>query len=288
MKSRKFTKQNHAVAGVIEALLLVGLVAVILSVIQFYYIPEVMTQREAEHMDEVANQFSFLKAIIDLQSIEKKDVPISSPITLGSRELPYFVTGRALGEIRVIENAGNISDGYDKISFRIPLTSIEYTAFNAYYLRDKGPIIIYTLEGGAIILKQPDGEQVIIEPTIKVTVDDSINIYYEIPIIIGISGKTSSPQDYKTCFVRTNYSDKLDDEGHYTFQYNMTISTNYVDAWSKMLNNITNLANNVNISKNSNSVVIKKLPESTKEIKLYYKKNYIYAQISPGWIKILK
>ena len=46
MKNRKIIKEKHAVAGVIEALLLVGLVAVILSVIQLLYIPQVMEQRE--------------------------------------------------------------------------------------------------------------------------------------------------------------------------------------------------------------------------------------------------
>jgi len=282
MKNRKFIREKHAVAGVIEALLLVGLVAVILSVIQLYYIPQVMNQREADHMDEVANQFSFLKSIIDLQSIEKKDIPISSPITLGSRELPYFVTGRALGELRIIDDAGEIRA--DRVTLIAPLTSVEYTAFNAYYLRDKGPIIIYTLEGGAIILKQPDGEKVIIEPTINVVnLSNSIEIYYEIPIIVGISGKESSPQDYKTCFIRTNYSNSDANWQEYSVVFNITISTEYVDAWSNMLYNITDFGDNVNIIKKSNFVEI--TPKPSKDISLYYKKTYIYAQISPGWIK---
>src|SRR4030042_4984279 len=130
MKNRRFIKEKHAVAGVIEALLLVGLVAVILSVVQLVYIPQVMNQREADHMDEVANQFSFLKAIVDLQSMTQKDIPISSPITLGGRELPYFISFKAEGEVNIIDDAGEIQVDYATIC---PLTSIRYTAYNRYY-----------------------------------------------------------------------------------------------------------------------------------------------------------
>ena len=81
----KILKDNKAVAGVIEALLIVALVSIIISTIQLIYVPEIMKQKESDHMDEIENQFSFLKAVIDLQSMEKKDVPITSPITLGSK-----------------------------------------------------------------------------------------------------------------------------------------------------------------------------------------------------------
>jgi len=99
MKKRNFTKEDKGVAGVIEALLIVALVAIVISTIQLVYIPQVMNQREADHMDVVSNQFSSMKAMIDLQSMTEKDVPISSPITLGSRELPYFVTARLFLQI---------------------------------------------------------------------------------------------------------------------------------------------------------------------------------------------
>ena len=48
MKRRNFLNNPYAVAGVIEALLLVALVAIILSFIQLYYIPEIMKDREAD------------------------------------------------------------------------------------------------------------------------------------------------------------------------------------------------------------------------------------------------
>ncbi|MBP1662186.1 MAG: hypothetical protein H6P94_435 [Thermoplasmatales archaeon] len=69
MKRRTFGMQNKAVAGVIEALLMVALVSIVLSVVQLVYIPEVMEQRESEHMDLVSNQISTLKSMIDLQGV---------------------------------------------------------------------------------------------------------------------------------------------------------------------------------------------------------------------------
>jgi len=274
MKNRRFIREKHAVAGVIEALLLVGLVAVIISVIQLVYIPQVMTQREADHMDEVANQFSFLKAIVDLQSVTQKDVPISSPVTLGSRELPYFVTARAMGELKIFDDAGNIKVDFVPL---ITLTSIKYEAFNSYFVNQ-----IYSFEGGGIIVKQPDGDPVMrVDPTITVKNEtNSIKINITIPKIIGISGKNST-SGYGSCFIRTNYSHLVNGlSSGIEINNSMNITTDYPNAWDESLRGF--LGNNVNYEKGSNYV---KITPKSKDIYLYYTEIYIYAQISPGWIK---
>jgi hypothetical protein len=281
MKKRYFTKKDEGVAGVIEALLMVALVAVVISTIQLVYIPQVMSQREADHMDVVANQFSSLKAMIDLQSVTQKDVPISSPITLGSRELPYFVTARALGELRIVNDANyKINVTNETKTLILNLTAVKYTAYNSYYL--DGTMAYYIFQGGAIIRKQFDGETAIVEPSITVeNLSDSINIHYNIPIIMGIEGKNTSPTDYKTCFIRTNYSIKSDDEYKpYPTVSSIVITTEYPTAWNESLHDL--LGNNVNINKGSNYVEITR---NVKQINLYYKEIYIYAQISPGWIE---
>ncbi|UCH72403.1 MAG: hypothetical protein JSW62_02330 [Thermoplasmatales archaeon] len=274
MKNRKIIKRNDAVAGVIEALLLVALVAIVLSTIQLVYIPQIMEQREADHMDEVANQFSFLKSIIDLQSTTQKDVPISSPITLGSMEIPYFVTARAYGQLEIIEEDDyEINVDYGAKIF--PLTSIKYIAYNSYFIDQ-----IYAIEGGAIILKQSDGENVRVEPIITIeNLTDDVNIYYEIPIITGISGKNFTT-GYRDCFVRTNYSSSDSDWITITDVSSIDISTEYLVSWDDLMEEL--LEENVNINMDSDSVEVTK---KTKQINLYYKEIYIYAQISPGWIE---
>jgi len=276
-------RENRAVAGVIEALLMVALVAIILSVIQLYYIPQIMDQKEADHMDDVTNQFSFLKAVMDLQSMigsmTGEGVPISSPITLGSDALPYFVTMPASGQLNVI---GTDNDEYKiNVDFGtkvFPLTSIKYEAFNFYYIDQ-----IYVLEGGAIILKQPDGETMMVEPGITIeNKTTEMNIYYEIPIIVGIPGKNAT-SGFKNCFIRTNYSHSDDNwQTDLEDAQSINISTDYPTAWYNYLQN-TSLGNNVNYELGSSYVEITdKLP---KTINFHYKRVYIYAQISPGWIK---
>lgn len=278
MRSKNYFKEYNAVAGVIEALLLVALVSIILSTIQLIYIPQVMDQREADHMDEVSNQFSFLKSMIDLQGMTEEDVPIISPIILGSNALPYFVTLGATGEVEIIEDE-NYEINIDVDQLVIPLTSIKYTAFNAYYL--DGADLIYVLEGGAIILNQTKGEVIIVEPAIKVdNLTNTVNIYYDIPIITGITGKKNSPRGFDIVYVRTNYSSSDPNYQPWSVNNNIKISTAHPDAWYKLLKDL--LEENVNYIQGLDYVEISK---KVKQINFFYKRFYIYAQISPGWIR---
>ena len=284
MKNKRFIKRKDAVAGVIEALLLVALASIVISTIQLVYIPQTMEQRESEHMDDVENQFSYLKSVIDLQSIVKENVPISSPITLGSRELPYFVTAKAFGQLEIIDE--DSTDSRITMNFptipSIPLTSIKYEAFNSYFVDQT-----YVLEGGCVIVKQSDGETVKIEPSITInnkSSENKIEIIYNIPVINGIPGKNST-NGYKNCFVRTNYSNQ---ESYSMAEIDyIYIYTNYLDAWGASLNKL--LKEEVE----NGYIVIEKRPILSPEyvsitpsggIHLYIELTvtYVGAQIGPG------
>ncbi|MGC9553815.1 MAG: DUF7289 family protein [Thermoplasmatota archaeon] len=93
--------------GVVVAILMVSLVVAVIVIIQVYYVPTWMKEKEAEHMDTVANQFSNLKFSIDLQTLAQIDVPITNSITLGSKELPYFISARAFGSLNVLPPANS-------------------------------------------------------------------------------------------------------------------------------------------------------------------------------------
>ena len=281
---RNFIKGKSALSGVIEALLLIALVAVVLGIVQYEYIPQVMSEREADHMDEVENQFYFLKSVIDLQGMTEKDVPIVSPIILGNDAFPYFVSAGAMGEVQIIDgNEYEIKVHYNTLS--IPLTSIKFIAYNFYYL--SGGAVTYTIEGGAIILNQttgnPDttGENAIVEPAIKVeNLTNDINIYYDIPIIKGITGKKQSDIRRGTINIRTNYSSSDD---FYLPKFavdNINITTDYPTAWYDLMQDL--LKDNVDYEIGNDYVEIKK---KVKTINFYYKRIYIYAQIGPGWTK---
>jgi hypothetical protein len=273
MKQKRLYKDTHGVAGVIEALLMVALVAIIISIIQLQYIPQIMEQREADHMDQISNQFSTLKSMMDLQAITNSTTPIFSMVTLGSRELPYFVTIGSYGDISVQgrrDSYMNIDYNYKNYS----LTSIKYAAENFYFIDQT-----YILEGGGMIVSQSSGEPVMrVDPSIQVVNrTNDLDIYWNHPIFIGIPGRNMTSGNGK-CFVRTNWSRGAEDI--IADASSIYIRTQYPHAWNESLHGL--FANNVNFNIGSNHVEITR---KTKDINLYVTYYYIYTQIGIGWIK---
>ena len=289
MKNRKFGTHNQAVAGVIEALLMVALVSVVISMIQLIYIPQIMEQKEAEHMDLVSNQFSTLKSMIDLQGITRSSAPFSSMITLGSRDLPYFITAKAFGEVSVKENPtykitvlpppGSLPSG------TVPLTSIQYAADNAYFVDQT-----YILEGGGLIVQQPEGLPVMrADPSISsVNNTNSITIHFDLTHVMAIPGKNLTNGE-GNCYIRTNYSsnrthfDTIQPGGH------IRIYTAYPNAWNESLYNLLGIyAVNgyINISLNPAQGYIEITPRiNGKDILLQLNVIDIYVQVGQGWIQ---
>ena len=231
MRSTKHKRDAYAVAGVIEALLMVALVAVIISTIQLIYIPDIMEQKEAEHMDQISNQFSSLKSMIDLQIISRSDAPIFSMITLGSRELPYFISASAYGEVNVIDY-GTSRIVVDEDEWQaVPLTSISYHAYNVYFVDQT-----YILEGGGIIVDQQNGIPVMrVDPGLTVDNSTNIDIYMDLPMIYATEGKNFT-YGLGKCFIRTNFSNTLSYQNFTTISSNIKIYSTYPEAWFKSLN----------------------------------------------------
>jgi len=315
MKNRGLLKQNNALAGVIEALLLVGLVAIILSFIQLYYVPKIMEQKEADHMDQVSNQFSQLKSVIEIQSTmgvinEENPNPnyiaytsMSSPLTLGSRELPYFVTTASSGQVNLIDEqvSGNYKIKIENISdedrdpnflFGYPLTSINFEASNYYFIPQK-----YILEGGALILNQSDGEVMRMSPAMNIVNESGTNfieINYELPIFIGSPGKKSYG-GFEVSYIRTNYIKK------YNYNYSnpniepeIRIYTAHPEGWYHGLVGANNgllweyyengyIDVELDRSTNPDSVLIK-VASGDKYLKLKFTIVEIGVQVGPGII----
>jgi len=97
---------DEATVGIIIAVLMVGLILLVVSLVQTFYVPRWMEQREAEHMDEVLNQFSFLKFAIDMQILTEQDTPVSTPINLGNKKLPFLESSGSFGFLGISSNLG--------------------------------------------------------------------------------------------------------------------------------------------------------------------------------------
>jgi hypothetical protein len=245
MKFKKLSSNNKALAGVIEALLIVALVAIIIAFIQQVYVPEIMKQKESDHMDQVANQFANLKSVIEIQAMTGADsdtqlayTPISSPITLGSGRLPYFITTGASGSIQVFgENDVNskivVNDPHPDFLNGIPLTSIKYTSQNYYFNNSN-----YINEAGGIILIQEEVEEMRINPAITVqNLSNEIKINFFLPIFLKVPGKDQD-SGFKDSFIRTNFSNAYSTHED-TNTDSINIYSEYLDAWYFSLNNET-------------------------------------------------
>jgi len=281
--------------------LMVALVSVVISMIQLIYIPQIMEQKEAEHMDLVSNQFSTLKSVIDTQALTGSiatdaplsHVPMTSMITLGSRELPYFVTAAAFGQVSIQQDENSTIEIFQPPNPPVevsPLTSIVYNADNFYFVDQT-----YILEGGGIIVAQPEGESVMrADPSIstKHLDDTTMEMRFYLPKIVAVAGKNITSGSGK-CFIRTNYSStqQISDKYIYPGQY-IIIKSKYLNAWNESLNKLFG----EEITKGSIKVNITDHPDPNQNIKVvqvYLLNKYIIlkltlvtiiAQVGPGWV----
>ena len=222
---------NDAAVGIVVAVLLVGLALAVMWTIQAVYVPNWMEQKEAEHMEQVANQFTQIKFAIDTQSAIEQGIPISTSITLGSKELPFLTSSRAFGALRIATMEYSIIITNDSSSFPHSLGRIKYSSENAYFLDQS-----YIYEAGAIISNQSEGNVMSIKPYFYADYNEmfkDVNISLNIVNISGVGGKTSvsgyGTYPIQTEFIGSNNS-VIDNV------QNFTINTSNLNAWYIFVN----------------------------------------------------
>ena len=219
---------DDAVAGIITAILLVGLIVIVISLIQTTYVPKWMRAIEAEHMGDVADQFSLLKSAIDIQTATGQKTPMSASITLGNKEIPYFSASRAYGSLSILSDKCIVTIRNSSTSFSYSLGIIKYSSKNVYYLDQS-----YIYEAGSIILNQSEGNIMSIT-TFSAINDASVNITFDIVNITGVGGRTSVG-GYGTYPIRTEFVSSNNIVMNDT--KNITIVTSYPNAWHLAFNN---------------------------------------------------
>ena len=279
IKIRRLNESNEGVAGIVVAVLLIGLLVSGIAFIQTVYVPEWMEQKEAEHMDNLAAQLAQLKCSIDTLSISAHpNSQISTPITLGSDKLPFLKSTRSYGSINVLPNDYKIriNDKNGEKIFYI-LGSVIYSSTNAYYIDQT-----YILENGALILRQYSKDLIVINPGFSII--DSQDLSLDL-IKLSCIGDETSASGYGTYPVKSKF---LESESMFINNVeNITIYTKYTNAWKSFFEK--------ELSKSSISYSIEEtlkndgikiaffetddtdLPDLTLTV------NNINIQISPGW-----
>lgn len=289
MKIRKLKKSDDAVVGIVVAFLITGLIVIVVSTIQMVYIPKWMEQAEADHMETVADQFSQLKFSIDTQSVIKQtNMPISTSITLGNKEMPFLMSSRSYGNIDILSDECTVTiikKGSSPLSYS--LGTIKYSSKNSYFLNQA-----YIYEAGAVILSQSEGNTMSIKPAFSVKKGDNINISFTIINITTIEEKNSIG-GYGTYPIQTEFSDN-DTIPVIQNVSSIAIGTHYQNAWHKFINgtlrnqglNNNGYGTDYTITLNERGITVKFTGNNI--VNLDIKLIQIYAQVEPGWIENIK
>jgi hypothetical protein len=278
---------DDALVGIVTAILLIGLIVIVISIIQVVYVPIIMEQREAEHMDRIAEQFGFLTSVIDNQAADgMKGIPIASFVTLGSKELPVLVSSKAYGTLEVLENSCMITIENESQTIKYPIGTIEYSSANAYYLDQS-----YIYETGAMIVDQSQGNKMMVTPgffTDYNKTDNVVNISFNVVNISSIGFKTMA-SGFGTYGIQTEYG-YISSNIIFTDVRNMTITTYFKNAWFAFITSSL-IEEGLNSEPSSPQFTLTDIGPS---IKLIFLSNLtvnisikiieILAQIGPGWV----
>ncbi len=285
---------DSALVGIVTAILLIGLIVLFISIVQIVYIPIIMEQREAEHMERVAEQFAFLTSVVDKQAAEEnKGIPISMFVTLGSKELGFLASSKAYGTLEILESSFTISIQEESIINTFPIGTISYSSNNAYYLDQS-----YTYEAGAMIVSQSQGNKMMVRPRFFVDYNKTsnfVNISFDV-INISSIGQKIIGAGYGICGIQTEFSDILTNIT-FTDVRNMTIATSFSHAWFVFINrSLTEAGLNSEapfpqfiLTDTGNVLKLNFLSSEYSEfyptVNIIFKIIEIQAQVGPGWIE---
>jgi hypothetical protein len=274
IKQRKIRNSEDAVVGMVVTVLIIGLIISVFSIIELAYMPQWQEQREADHMHDLAYQFSQIKYTIDVLSTVGQQNAISTYINLGIPDYPILGSGRTYDSLEIIPDNCSITISNNTESYHFSIGTIKYNSKNTRFIDQS-----YIYEAGTMILSQSESSILIGKPFISVT--NFTNVSLTFVNISSIDGKRTSG-GYGTYSVYMEYSDS----SNYLIKNvtSITISTNYKNAWRIFFNNpilyysgltytITDNSNGIKIDFNGNL--------GNFNIKFVE----IITQISPGWIE---
>lgn len=287
MNKRNLNNSDHGVVGIIVTLLVIGLFVSCVAMVQTIFVPKWMEQKEAEHMQEIANQFAQLKFAIDtLSLVGEENIPVSTPVTLGSDELPFLNSMRSYGDLVILPNDCKITITYispvdpdDDYTVSFITGTIRYSSSNAYYIDQT-----FVYENGALILRQHSSDVMTIQPSLSVILkkDLSFNIFK-----ISELGDKTSVGGYGTYPVQT----KFIDSSVYKFKdvKSIAIETSYQNAWNLFFKDVLTHNDpefNADVyAPDSENRVIVTFDDTSYLPTLDLKVFDIAAQISPGWVE---
>jgi len=262
VENLRFSRSESATATVIGAVLLLGIIFSVLTIIWVGCVPEWKNDAESSHMDSVWKDMADVKSKIDMMSIILASIPDSSKINTSNpsssspqlvMSVPFHMGGGSLPIIGITKSSGILAVNKDKcimsaivtyndstsFPFNISCGTITYASQNHYYV-DQG----FSYEGGALILDQGEQPVMMLYPSVRFSKVSSnqynlsinaVRIFralYDSPQIISSNSGCSlrlTGIDYRHIYDSDEYED-LSIE-----RLVLTIYTTHPDAWKQYL-----------------------------------------------------
>ena len=284
MKTLRMKTTDNAVVGVVTAVLLIGLIVAVISLVQTIYIPKIMEQREAEHMDKVAEQFTYLTSVIDGQAADQsRNMPVATSITLGSKALPYMLSIKAFGTLEILDNVRLINITLENGTVKtFPIGVITYSSINGYFLDQS-----YAYEAGAMIVSQSEGNLMMVRPSFFIDYNSALNILNISFDVVNISsvGQKTIASGFGTYPIQTVFH-KISTNATFTDVRDITITTPLSNSWygftDSLLKNALN-ENQYDLTDTGQSLTLDDFTSLT--VNMFFKIIDIQAQIGPGWVE---
>ncbi|WP_319508027.1 hypothetical protein [uncultured Methanolobus sp.] len=240
MKIKRLEFCENAISSVVSAVLLLGIIVSVITVVNVQYIPEWKTAAEQSHMDDVFYDMAEMKNEVDILSAYVRtdtsaSLSVSIPIKMGGGSLPVFSSGKSGGRLAINEEnfslnivANTPGLTYDSDPVLMNLGTVCYISDNNYFVDQK---LVY--ENGALLISQNNYSLMRLAPHLDMEMtDNATNITMNINAI-DINGpkRSVSSNSVEELNIRTNGSDSLYWEGILFTEVRMTVETSYPSSW---------------------------------------------------------
>ncbi|KAF5422320.1 MAG: hypothetical protein C5S44_04950 [Candidatus Methanocomedens sp.] len=248
----KFRVSGCAISSVVSAILVLGLIVAFTTTIHVSYIPAWKNDAERSHMDDTWSDMADLKSNIDILSAgmvtnPASNIQVSVPVKMGGGDIPIVSTGKSSGTLSVNLNdfdmaitAYNASGVvYDSGSDLFDLGSISYSSKNNYYINQ-----VFEYENGALLVVQDSRSLVKLLPAVTVSKLGATDISVVVSAVELVGNKrTKSSNTIEVVYLKSNTSGVLYSNSDLVSDVNISVSTNYPNAWAQYFNTTADRAN---------------------------------------------
>lgn len=266
-----FINSESATATAIGAVLLLGIIFSVSTILWVYCVPEWKNDAEYSHMGDVCEDMAKVKSKIDLMSIILASNPGSSdfnPLNPNSSapqlvmSVPFHMGGGSIPLVGPIKSSGSLAVNKENCTMGIVVTpknspndyqfidcgTITYNSQNRYFVDQN-----FCYENGALILDQKEQSVMMLYPSIRFykVPDNDYNVTkYNVSInAMRIFQKPYAPPEVissnKGCSLRLIGIDyrPLYEVGENLTKMELTVYTEYPEVWEQYFKKIAKDAN---------------------------------------------